>query len=555
MYRNIKVRRRILEIFRVFLTACAAKAKATPSPAPLSTNTPLSTATSEPIQTSEPTPIQIGHVDKTLIDSCPQSVDALQLIDARVSDSGVLEVIYNPIQSGYSEEEERNGLMFNSPRSALRSWNEDTQKEMLYPQFQPSDALGVDVSTDQLWMVFRRDIEEYEKSELWVTDINGQNERKLATISLDEIKTRHSDRNVKYARWGYGWVPNTDKVYYYVLAGDLYDSFSLVDIPSGMVVPILQARESDKFIFAPDGATIAFLTASQSPQTDNYGSQPAALLKGSNLRLVNTNDASTQFTLPFQIRNDLLDFSPDGKYAIGFSYDGIVRMNVKDGTWQKIPLNYTTVSETLPEFTWVGNSTMLIPMTNLSEGVRDINENDLLVDPNANFSIWRVNINDASVQPLQTFSGIPTSVEFSPDGHYLTFRKNIRQAKGPGDGKFIAFRQATVKMGGRPPISPDLTLADLNTGNILATLEASNFLAWSPYADRYVYDQIGETVNGIHLWGIFLGQVGEDPIFIKLEMGSPSLFRPAGLRGAKWVDPERFVMDMGCEISLVSLIH
>ena len=192
-------------------------------------------------------------------------------------------------------------------------------------------------------------------------------------------------------------------------------------------------------------------------------------------------------------------------------------------------------------------------MTNLPEGVREITDHELRQDANPSFTVWRINLIDATASPVQTFKGYAASVNFSLDGNYLTFIQNYPPGKGkaPGDEKFAAFHQPRVMMGGGSgPESPNLTLADLRTGDILATLEANNFFSWSPYPDRYIYNQIGAAVDGIHPWGIFLGQIGKDPIFLKLETGTdyPSLYY-----AAQWVDSERFVLNAGCRISLFSL--
>ena len=280
-----------------------------------------------------------------------------------------------------------------------------------------------------------------------------------------------------------------------------------------MTTQLAQQGKAQNIAFAPDGSQAAILTTGELPHVDtaNFGNQPALLLDGGELRLVNTNDGSVEFILPIQIKDNFLEYSPDGKYVIGLAYDSIVRVNVKDGTWEKITLNYTTEYGTLPKFTWVDNSTILVPITNPP-------------NPDANFTIWRVSLTDVSAQPVQTFFGDISSVIFSPDGNYLSFRKPI----------------------GQPLI---FSLANLNTGNILATLEANDFVFWSPNSDYYVYGQRvkPESGNDFYKIQVYAGQIGKEPVLLG------SILQLAYYGRWLWVDAERFVLDADCGIRLFSV--
>jgi len=479
------------------------------------------------------------------LDSCPN------LKEANVSKAGVLEVTYDYRSRKLSGGDGPSDLPTPPPwldiqYSNLRLdtqfwiWSEDTQATVSITV--PANAKGPEISTDHHWILFRRDFGEIRsagyfigiiKSELWVMDIHGQNEKKLATVSINEVKARNP--TIQYASLAYGWVPHTDKIYYKVeLAGeggDTTDAFMLVDIHSGAAIPLAQPGKAPYIVFAPDGLQAAILTPDETPQMDagNYGSQPAALINGGELQLVNTNDGSVQFTLPIQIKDSFLEYSPDGKYVVGLSDEGIVRMNTRDGTWQKIPLKYATASGELPDLKWVDDTTVFVPITNLP-------------NPDANFTIWRVTLNDASAQPVQTFSGDTNSVKFSPDGNYLTFHKPEKQAKAP-NGQYATFLNPSPKLGGGQP--PNLSLADLKTGNILATLEASSLISWSPNSNYYVYGQY-EQVNQPYIEHFYLGQIGAEPIPLVSTKDYPPF------HDANWVDAERFVLDAECAIRLFS---
>jgi len=545
----MKTAPRCLLIFIILLVACAPQSTTTPSPAPAFTNTPRPTETPQLTQTLEsmPTPaITNTPIAATTpgpthtpvagfpLDSCPN------LKEAKVSSAGNLEIIYDyrsrhmqgggggggdgpPSPGLYLE---YNNLMLNTP---FWLWNEDTQKTVSLPL--PSDAAGPEISTDHHWIAFRRDIGDI-KMELWVINADGQNEKKLATFSFNEMKARHPD--IWYATLEYGWVPHTNSIYYKVKVqppGEedsypppTYDAFVLVDIHSGKELQLAQPGKDPEIVFAPDSSQAAILTTSEPPHVDpaNIGNQPAVLLDGGELRLMNTNDGSMEFILPIQIKDNFLEYSPDGKYVIGLAYDGIVRMNAKDGTWQKITLNDIDVYGVLPKFTWVENSTILIPIANPP-------------NPDENFTIWKVSPDDPVAQPIQTFSGNTLSIEFSPDGNYLTFQK-------PG----------TKMRGGQPTT---LSLADLNTGNIVATFEASDSLFWSPNSDYYIYvqrrEQEGETVNAHDDIQIYVSQIGKEPIL--LESLSESVSAYSYFFEGIWADRDRFILNDDCKIKLISV--
>jgi WD40 repeat protein len=542
----------------MLLAACVPRGAATSSATPSFTSTarptatPVLTQTPEPTLTLEPTPVPVSIIEKASFhfDSCSW------IVRSTLDQAGHLQVIYTLSDGIFIElPEEFAGLVNNDYRRQLWSWREDTQKAA--PFLQPQDALGARLSADLQWIVFRRDIEKAQKSEIWVIDSNGKNERKLAEISYREVKARNptEDSNVVYL--DYGWVPNTDKVYYSVEIAGVEDTFALVDIHSGQQFPLAESGTSNVIVFAPDGSQAAVLTTSAAlPAVDaaNSGSQPAVALNYGNLRLVDTNDGSLLFTVSIPVRNDLghsgslsLDYSPDGKYVIGFSRDGIVRISAKAGAWQNIPLDYTIISPYVgapysPQFTWTGDATLLVPVTNLPNGMREININDIRADPDATFTIWQVDLQRAMTQPIQTFKGPALSVNISPSGNYVVFDKPEVKAGKTVDGVVLASYQPVPKMGAAPP--PDILLADLKTGEILTTLEKVVRFSWSPYSDLFIYSQPGKLIDGMNSEPILLlGQIGAEPI----PLGEFGMAGPVPLY-IRWLDAQRLVLEDGCQL-------
>ncbi len=532
-----------LLIFIIMVTACAPQDVATPVPTPAFTDTTPPTVTPRPTQTLEPTPIPI-QVTKISTEACSE------LVDTTSSNAGALEVIYTQRGSQFFELPEGfTGFTPGDNNTKLWLWNEERGKTRAI--LLPSDAVGPRISADHRWIVFRRVILKQDfgetQSELWVIDTYGQNEKKLASFSFDEVKTRNLDLHFDFASVDYGWVAGTNQIYYNVTVDGedisvrppTYDAFVLIDINSGKKIPLAQPGRAATIIFAPDGSQAAVLTDGK-------------------LNLVNAKDGSVQFTLPIRLRDSLglvgkesLSYSPDGKYLIGFADDDIVRMNTKDGQWQTIPLTYTILTggngyAYTVGYSWVGNSTILVPLTNLPGGVSAINyDAGSRAKPELGFTLWEVNLVQGMSQQIQTFTGFANPDSISPDGHYVAFRIFETQADAP-NGQFTAFLSPRAKLGGGSP--PNMILADVNTGEKILTIEGISFFAWSPYSNYYVYVQRGESVNGVFTQPLYLGQIGADPIpFETTEKGHPLFYN------VKWVDAQRFVMDLDCVLNFVWL--
>lgn len=514
----------------MWLVACAPQSAATASPERAATNTPPPTATIEPTPTAIPTPIPVIGVDTLALGVCPK------IVDANVTDKGMLQIIYT------------------DGDNRLERWREDSQRAIPIPL--PSGALTASLLIDERGIVYRHDfgdslnellidnpndryLSHAEKSELWMVDAEGQNERRLATVSFDEIKHRHP--RAEYATLEYRWIPHADKIYYSIeingpMLGSLrptYDTFALVDIHSGKSISLVQPGEASNVAIAPDGSQ-------------------AAVLTGDTLRLINIENGDLQFTIASPIRNDLsgigfrnLAYSPNSNYVIGFSDEGIASVNTKNGESQSIPLEYTILrgsAPASPKFTWINNTTIVVPVTNLSEGVREIiKPSDYPRGAAVNFTVWRVNLLDAIAEPVSTFKGSGPSALFSPDGALIVF-DGRGQYGASQNGKFVRLQQSRNMLAGPPP---NLVLANLNTGKILTVMNVTNFLGWSSNSELYIYSQPVDLDHGLFPILLYLGQVGKDPILVR------QVEQPLGYR---WVDEDRFVIKDGCQILDVKVL-
>ena len=492
----------LLSILITFLAACAPQRAVTPTPKHTSTHTPPPTAPTQPLEPTA-TPITVNEIS---LDSCSQ------IVEAKISSAGILEVVFaggdrsanNPIISEFGS-----GGGAQQTSSAL--WSEDAQKAVPFPL--PPDALGSKISSDHLWILFRRDTGTTQ-SEFWVTGIDGKVEKKLGTVILDEeMKARYPD-----GLFGldYGWIPNTDKFFYDVevtygtIPPLIIDKFVLVDANSEKAIPLTIQSEIEIFRFSPDGSQMTILTESE-------------------LRVLSTQDGQEEYTIQASLNDPT--YSPDGKYIIDFIDEGILRVKAQDGQQDIIPLKYTIMSTRtegpaygpLPNFVWVDNSTLLLTSLNSDERyIFSLHKHD----PAWTFTIWQVDLTSRTTHPIQTFSGDPSSAKISPDRKLLAFQKY----KGVDESQ-----------------TRDLYLANLATGKILETIEGGVFETWFPDSNKYLYTTgipyppPGKGDPGVSDIDIkyYLGQVGGEPILIH--------WNASGLeRSVWWVDKNRLMMN--CKI-------
>ena len=491
-------------IFITLLAACVPQSVVTPSPKLAATNTLPLTATIEPTLTpkSTATPLTVNEIS---LDSCRQ------IVEAKISSAGILEVVFedsdrsvNPIISEFGS-----GGGVQQTSSAL--WSEDTQKAVPFPL--PPDALGSKISSDHLWILFRRDTGTTQ-SEFWVTGIDGKVEKKLGAVILDEeMKARYPDGLFSL---DYGWIPNTDKFFYSVevtygtIPPLIIDKFVLVDANSEKAIPLTIQSEIEIFRFSPDGSQMTILTDSE-------------------LRVLSTQNGQEEFTIRASLNDPT--YSPDGKFIIDFIDDGILRVDARDGEQQIIPLKYTIMSTRtegpsygpLPDFIWMSNSALLLTSLNSDEKyIFSLNKHE----PGWMFTVWQVDLASGTTHPIQTFSGDPSSAKISPDRKLLVFQKY----KGAGTSQ-----------------TRDLYLTDLATGKILETVEGGVFTAWLPDSNKYLYvtgipyPPPGKGDPGTNKVEIkdYLGEVGKESILVN--------WRASELEwSASWVDKNRLVTN--CKI-------
>lgn len=228
-------------------------------------------------------------------------------------------------------------------------------------------------------------------------------------------------------------------------------------------------------------------------------------------------------------------YSPDGNYIVDFTDEGILRINAGNSQQLTIPLKYTVLHtqtepsgyEPLPNFTWISDSTLLLASLNSDQRLIFLIPFIFNPNPDWTFTVWQVNLEDGTAQPIQVFRGDPSTARFSPDTQWLAFQKFDVSAKSK---------------------TREMYLANLASGEILETIADGLFYEWIPDSERYLYstgvpypppvkgDPI--TVTGERVINYYLGQVDGNSMLMNWDKVSWYDWR--------WVDQNRLVTD--CKI-------
>ena len=500
----------LLAIFITVLAACAPQIEVTSSPNPVATNTSRPTSTPEPTQTREPTvtleptPALLNHINEIPFDG----FGCIQIADTRSSDTAGFEVAFTDSEFGNGSAGKHPTLDF----SGLALWTEKTQTTVPFPM--PSDIYNPTLSPDHRRIIFQRDVGE-NQSELWVMDVDGQNQRKLDAITLDQAtQARFPDA---FLSLEYRWLPNSSKVVFSIIANRDFDwgryaRSDLIDITSGKVIPLAMFAETIQLKFTPDSTQMLAITET-------------------GFRAFSTQDGHIQFTVQDPWNNPT--YSPDSKYLIDFIDGGILRVNTRDGQQKIIPFEYTIMEgspafegpfiKPVPHYIWVDNSTLFVP--SLVSDSHDVFRSEQ-TNPNSwMFKVWQITLEDGTAHPSQTFNGDPDSIVLSSDGNRLVFFK-IELSDSP-ESLHLDHLPGTLYQ------------ADLNSGAILETIADRKFESWAPDLTHYVYSRANEnkTPDGEKITEIFLGKIGEQPSSLGNVEGSPLRF--------EWLDNQRFEIIIG----------
>lgn len=494
---------RYILILIVLLNSCASQDEASQSPAaPLPTNTDFPTAIAELTQTPEPKPTL---VPTPLNQVPPDQSGCAEIVEARTSSAGVFEVVFTD-----SEFWSPGGAV----QPALALWSEGTRSVVPFPL--PSDAEDPKLSPDHRQILFQRWSGD-EQVELWMTDADGQNERRLATVTFDEaVKALYSDPDAGFLL-DYEWLPNGESLVYFAEAFGEFGPATIikanvVNVNSGTSIPLSIPPQVSSFRFAPDSSQLAAIAEDE-------------------ILGFSAQDGHRLFSVQSSFNNPI--YSPDGNYLLAFVNDGIIRIDTTDGQQQLIPFPYAImqgfpsfegpVLSPLPDLVWLDHTTLLLPSMNSD---KEYITRPLETNPNDwTFTIWEIDLAAGTAYPRQTFYGDPKYVFISPDGTRLAYFK-IELSNSPESLNL-------TRLPGK------LHIADLNTGEIIETITDGMFRAWSPDSRHYVYSGKSERnpTTEQPSTEVFLGESGDAQVFIGNIEGRPLHFY--------WPDHERFAIVVG----------
>lgn len=394
--------------------------------------------------------------------------------------------------------------------TTLRVWKEETQTAE--PVSLPAGVADPRFSSDYQLVHFLKVVSDQE-AEFWVVDNQGNHPRRLIdTSTLFNVDGLSQIEGVEYSLT-YNWLPGSHLLAYHLIeqavggvAGQLATSV-FVDADAGQVTWSIPPGRGFLLGYSPDGGQVAVL------DLDPTSSAP--------LQLIRAQDGRIQFTLPTSMRSfgpvgsSSPVYSPDGKYAVGFSDDGVVRVNAENGQWQVIPLPYTAISSPgdsvyylSPKITWIEADSFLMPVSNAGQEGEVIELFELATDPTATFTVWQIDLSQAEAQPVNTFTGDVVSVLLSPDGSRLAFRM--------------------VPEGGGEPV---LQIADLKSGQVFHKVgENTCCLEWGPDSARFLYIE-GQDFPYEGTGSVYLGEVCKEPVLIADVDAS-----------VEWIDANRFLL-------------
>jgi hypothetical protein len=387
-------------------------------------------------------------------------------------------------------------------------WSEETRasKALLLPP----DAFGPRPSSDFSQIVFLRALGEGTE-ELWVIDQDGLHERKLLHISLDQV--REQNPMATAIDTDYGWVQDTHTVFYQIrpllfnLGLAPFDTIVLADVVTGRLTTLVPPGEVYNRLFSPDGNQVALLGRDQ-------------------VSLVNTRDGEVQFTIPLPLPyeeypgprlENPLSFSPDGRILAALIRGGLAIIDAKTGSQREFKIDYTAwgTGDWIPYMApleWRDHSTLLM-LAGQPAAVEEQHPDIFAQLLDWEFSPYRLDAFEATVDSIQTFRGVYPSAVLSPDLSLLAYER-VSQDSDVRQLYLVDLASGTEA----------LYISDTE-GRTIPASGSARFVHWGPDSHHFFFAASLEGVSKV-----YLGQLGTEPIPFEVQM--PSI---------QWIDEERFL--------------
>ena len=340
------------------------------------------------------------------------------------------------------------GLLY-SEAGNLKLWQEGMATAVSLTN--SGDVQTGQLSLDGTLVAFVRTVP-LETAELWVVSADGQNERRLATVSLADYMAE-AESYVVDVQLRYSWLPDSHKLSFWLTPtvdalGDLpQEAVTVVDADSGTTTPLFGGGEVARWHFSPDGRLV--MTTVQG-----------------RLRLIDTATGQVlhDLALPGSGSPDQsTSFSPDGRFLAAFGTGGVAVINTNDGSQSLIPLEYITIGAghyaIWPGIQWLPDGRSFLSIVPNTE--------DVWGNADVTFTVWQIDVVGQTAAARHTFTGDPTSAWFAANGRYLAYWK-------------LASGQSN---------SRELYLADLESGETVLydRGQAIEFLSWHPNGVQFVY--------------------------------------------------------------------
>ncbi|MCA9954335.1 MAG: WD40 repeat domain-containing protein [Anaerolineales bacterium] len=306
-------------------------------------------------------------------------------------------------------------------------------------------------SPDGTLVVFVRTVPQ-ETAELWVVSADGQNERRLATVSLADYLAG-AEEYVVDVQLRYSWLPQSHKLVY----GLSPTLDALGSLPN----------EATTIVDADSGST-ALLYAGGDVWSTQYSrdGRLAAVVVQDGLRIIDTSTGQVlhDLALPGSGSPDqTFVFSPDGRFLAAFATGGVAIIDTSSGSQTLVPLDYVTIGvghgSVWPTIQWLPDGRSFLAL--ISDTA------DVWSNTDVTFTVWQIDVVTQTAVSRHTFTGFPLSARFSANGHYLAFYK-------------IASSQSNAR---------ELYMADLESGATMLYDQGQGveFINWHPNGVNFVY--------------------------------------------------------------------
>lgn len=406
----------------------------TVAPTAVATSTPAAVLTEEPPAAATPTALEPSPTPFPTASATPEALGPFA--ECPVQEGGAVEP-GGPLSM----------LIFND----LGAWRWDDQSETATALPLPPEARSPLPSPDGDRIAYTLEPEEG-RVQLWVMHDDGSNQRLLATVSIAGYLA-DSPEYIIDAALSYRWLADRELLAYEIVPvlGALgvppLETMMAADINSGQTWTLLQGGEFIDVVTHPGGTQIA-------------------ALNGTGLQLIDTatGDVQHEVALPLNDFWFSADYAPDGDSVVVFTGEGVALVDTATGEVRNVALDYDPIgmggTALMPSIYWLRDGQAFYTVI-----AGDAETTGDIFGRLAQFTVWRVDMQEATVEPLQTFRGSLLGVTFSPDRRFLAYWHQ---------------RQDNVRT---------LYLADLTSGEQVAydRRDLLELLNWHPDSAQFVY--------------------------------------------------------------------